>query len=98
MAYNTNIKVITLDGTGTETDLVFGVKDQYSSYELIGAVTTIGNYAIVPTGTPQLGTTFVFDYQATVDITTNGNTFAIFGTQITQELLITKLTLRSLRQ
>jgi len=91
MAYNKNIKVITLDGTGTETDLVFGVKDQYSSYELIGAVTTIGNYAIVPTGTPQLGTTFVFDYQATVDITTNGNTFAIFGTQITQELLITKL-------
>lgn len=91
MAYNTNIKVITLNGTGTETDLVFDVTDGYSSYQLIGAVTTIGNYAIVPTGTPQLGTTFVFDFQATVDITTNSNTFAIFGTQITQDLLITKL-------
>lgn len=91
MAYNTNIKVITLNGTGTETDLVFDVTDGYSSYQLIGAVTTIGNYAIVPTGTPQLGTTFIFDFQATVDITTNGNTFAIFGTQITQDLLLTKL-------
>jgi hypothetical protein len=89
MAYNTNILTITLDGTGVEIPTL-SVVDAYSNYQIVGAVTTIGNYAIVPTGTPQLGTTFVFDYQATVALGL-GLTFAVFGTQITQELLTKKL-------
>jgi hypothetical protein len=78
---------IVLDGTGTEIPTL-SVTGTYNEYLLTGSVTTIGNYAIVPTGTPQYGTTFVFRSIAVVDITTNGNTFAIFGQQITQAQLL----------
>jgi hypothetical protein len=93
MAYNTNILTITLDGTGVEIPTL-SVSEQYSSYLLRGSATASGNYAIVPTGTPQLGTTFIFDYQATLNLGTFPApvyTFSLFGTQITQDLLITKL-------
>lgn len=89
MAYNSNILSILLDGSGTEIPTL-NISDPYEKYLLTGApAINTGNYAIVPTGTPQLGTTFIFDYQATLNL--GGNTFAIFGTQITQDLLLTKL-------
>lgn len=87
MALNTDILEITFDGTGVEIPSL-SVSVPYNSYLLTGAVTTIGNYAIVPTGSPQFGTVFVFYYTGTLDITTNGNTFAIFGQSITQAQLL----------
>jgi len=90
MAYNTNIKEITLNGTGTETDLVFDVTDGYSSYLLTGSAVASGNYAIVPTGIPQLGTKFIFLYNAILDLGTFPApvyTFSLFGTPITQAQL-----------
>ena len=90
MAFNSNILNIPLDGTGTEIPTL-NVTDPYEKYLITGANTTIGNYAIVPTGTPQLGTTFLFKYKATTDITTNGNTFAIFGQALTQNQLLIEL-------
>ena len=90
MAFNSNILNIPLDGTGTEIPTL-NVSDPYEKYLITGANTTIGNYAIVPTGTPQLGTTFLFKYKATTDITTNGNTFAIFGQALTQNQLLIEL-------
>lgn len=92
MAYTSNILEITLDGTGTESALSsLSVTDPYEKYILSGAVTAIGNYAIVPTGTPQLGTTYVFEYEAVLDITTNGTTFSLFGTSFNQTQLTSKL-------
>lgn len=90
MAIFTNSLDITLNGTGTEIPTL-NVTDPYSDYEISGNVVTTGNYAIVPTGTPQSGTTFIFDYNALVDITTNSNTFSIFGVALTQEQLNLKL-------
>lgn len=90
MAFNSNILNIPLDGTGTEIPTL-NVSDPYEKYLITGANTTIGNYAIVPTGTPQLGTTFLFKYKATTDITTNSNTFAIFGQALTQNQLLIEL-------
>ena len=90
MAFNSNILNIPLDGTGTEIPTL-NVTDPYEKYLITGANTTIGNYAIVPTGTPQLGTTFLFKYKATTDITTNSNTFAIFGQALTQNQLLIEL-------
>ena len=90
MAFNSNILNIPLNGTGTEIPTL-NVTDPYEKYLITGANTTIGNYAIVPTGTPQLGTTFLFKYKATTDITTNGNTFAIFGQALTQNQLLIEL-------
>lgn len=90
MAFNSNILNIPLDGTGTEIPTL-NVSDPYEKYLITGANTTIGNYAIVPSGTPQLGTTFLFKYKATTDITTNGNTFAIFGQALTQNQLLIEL-------
>jgi hypothetical protein len=90
MAFNSNILNIPLDGTGTEIPTL-NVTDPYEKYLITGANTTIGNYALVPTGTPQQGTTFLFKYKATTDITTNGNTFAIFGQALTQNQLLIEL-------
>ena len=90
MAINSNILLIFLDGTGTEIPTL-NVSDPYEKYLITGAVTAIGNYAIVPTGSPQQGTTFLFKYKATTDITTNGTTFAIFGQQLTQNQLLIEL-------
>jgi len=88
MAFNTSILTITLNGTGTEIPTL-NVTDPYQSYLITGSATAIGNYGIVPTGTPQLGTTFLFNYTGTLDITTNSKTFTLFGTNITQ-LQLTK--------
>jgi len=90
MAYTSNILQIVLDGTGTEIPAL-NVTDAYDRYIISGAVTATGNYAIVPTGTPQLGTTYIFEYEATLDITTNGTTFSLFGVSFNQTQLISKL-------
>ena len=90
MAYVSNILPIPLDGTGTEIPTL-SVNDPYEKYIITGTVTTIGNYAIVPTGSPLTNTTYVFEYDAIVDITTNGNTFAIFGQSLNQTQLNSKL-------
>jgi len=87
MALDKNIRKITLDGTGTEIPAL-KVTVFNDAYLLTGAVTATGNYAIVPTGTPQFGTTYTFIYNATLDITTNGKTFSLFGTSITQAQLL----------
>ena len=78
MAINTLTLPITLNGTGTEIPAL-NVDDIYGIYILEGAATAIGNYAIVPTGTPTIGLTYKFLYRATLDITTNGTTFSLFG-------------------
>lgn len=90
MAINSNILNIPLDGTGTEIPTL-NVTDPYEKYLITGANTAIGNYAINSSGTPQLGTTFIFEYEASLDITTNGNTFSIFGVNLTQNQLLSKL-------
>lgn len=90
MAFLRNILNIPLDGTGTEIPTL-SVNDPYDSYLITGAITAIGNYTIVPTGTPQQGTTFIFEYEAVLDITTNGTTFLIFGVSLTQTQLSSKL-------
>lgn len=90
MAYTSNILEIVLDGTGTEIPAL-NVTDPYEKYIISGAVTATGNYAIVPTGTPQLGTTYIFEYEATLDITTNGTTFSLFGQSLNQAQLLSKL-------
>ena len=86
MAFNTSILNITLTGAGTEIPTL-NVTDPYTSYLITGSVTAIGNYTIVPTGTPQLGTTFLFTFNGILDITTNGTTFSLFGVNITQAQL-----------
>mgnify|MGYP003343263409 FL=1 len=91
MALQTNILKITLDGTGTEIPTL-DISTGYDSYLITGTAISTGNYAIVPTGVPQLGDKFVFEYNGTLDITTNGNTFALFATSITQEQLLKKWT------
>lgn len=91
---NTNVRKITLDGTGTEIPTL-SVSALYTSYLITGTVTATGNYAITATGTPQLGTRFLFDYEATLDITTNGTTFSLFGTSITQAQLLKTWTLEA---
>ena len=87
MAFETNILPIPLDGTGTEIPAL-NVTDAFSSYMLTGAAIAIGNYAIVPTGSPQIGTTYVFENKSVLDITTNGVTFSLFGVSITQDQLL----------
>ena len=90
MPYTSSLLSIPLNGTGTEIPAL-NVTDSFDSYEITGAVTATGNYAIVPTGIPQTGTTFDFDYNATLDITTGGHTFSIFGVSLNQTQLNTKL-------
>ncbi len=86
MAINLNILSIPLNGTGTEIPTL-NVTDAYEKYVLTGSTIATGNYALVPTGTPIQGTTFIFKYKASVDITTNGTTFSIFGQALTQNQL-----------
>lgn len=93
MAFNESQLEIPLDGTGTEIPTL-SVNDFYDIYHITGAVVAIGNYAIVPTGTPQAGIVFLFDYNATLDITTNGTTFSIFGQALTQSQLTSRLTIK----
>ena len=78
---------ITLNGTGTEIPAL-NTTDSYQLYVLQGTATAIGNYAIVSTGTPSLGMTYVFKYIGILDITTNGTTFSLFGSAITQAQLL----------
>jgi hypothetical protein len=78
---------IPLNGTGTEIPAL-NILDNYNIYYIFGTATAIGNYAIVPTGTPFTGCLFHFKYKATLDITTNGTTFSLFGTSITQAQLL----------
>jgi len=87
MAYTINILPITLTGAGTEIPTL-NVTDAYDKYFISGTATAIGNYAIVPTGSPQIGTTYKFNYRGTLDITTNGTTFSLFGVTITQAQLL----------
>lgn len=87
MAYTINILPITLTGAGTEIPTL-NVTDAYDKYFISGTATAIGNYAIVPTGSPQIGTTYRFNYRGTLDITTNGTTFSLFGVTITQAQLL----------
>ena len=90
MAYISNILPIVLDGTGTEIPTL-SVNDTYEKYIITGTQIAIGNYAIVPTGSPLINTTFLFEYDATLDITTNGTTFSIFGQSLNQTQLNSKL-------
>lgn len=92
MAINLNILSIPLNGTGTEIPAL-NVTDPFEKYVLTSTitVTATGNYAIVPTGTPQQGTTFIFKYKASLDITTNSKTFSIFGQALTQNQLTSDL-------
>lgn len=79
--------VIALDGTGTEIPAL-NTTDSYNLYIIEGTAMAIGNYAIVPTGTPFLGLTYKFLYRASLDITTNGTTFKLFGSpNFTQQQL-----------
>lgn len=90
MAYISNILPIVLDGTGTEIPTL-SVNDTYEKYIITGTQIAMGNYAIVPTGSPLINTTFLFEYDATLDITTNGTTFSIFGQSLNQTQLNSKL-------
>lgn len=87
MAFQSSILPIVLNGTGTEIP-VLNTTDNFDFYTIRGAVTSIGNYAIVPTGVATNGLTFLFEYKGIIDITTNNNTFSIFGASITQEQLL----------
>lgn len=84
---NKSIKKISLNGTGTEIPTI-DVLDAFEVYYITGTATAIGNYAIAPTGTPKLGTSFKFNYDGVLDITTNSTTFTLFGTTIVQQQLI----------
>jgi hypothetical protein len=86
----TNPKIYTLTGAGTEIPN-FNVTDTYDKYIIKGSATSIGNYAISVTGTPQLGDTFIIKYKGVLDITTNGNTFSILGQSLTQNQLLSDL-------
>jgi hypothetical protein len=86
----TNLKVYTLTGAGTEI-ANFNVADTFEKYIIKGSATSIGNYAISITGTPQAGETFIVKYKGVLDITTNGNTFSILGQSLTQNQLISDL-------
>lgn len=52
-------------------------------YNIIGTATMISNVTIAPTGTPITGLTYVFNYKAILDITTNSTTVLIFGQNLT---------------
>ena len=52
---------ITLDGTSTEIPAL-NVIDTYDLYLIKGTAIAIGNYSLVPTGTPVTGLTYKFQY------------------------------------
>lgn len=93
MAQNLNNLSIPLNGTGTEIPTL-NITDNYAEYWISGTVIATGNYGIVPTGTPQNGTTFIFNYIAVVDITTHSKTFSIFGQSLTQNQLLYPLLIK----
>lgn len=78
---------IPLDGSGTEIPTL-NTTDSYQMYLITGTAVAIGNYAIVPTGTPNLGMTYFFRYLGTLDITTGSKTFSLFGETISQAQLL----------
>lgn len=86
MATTTITLSIPLNGTGTEIPSLL-TTDPYDLYLITGTAVAIGNYAIVPTGTPGLGLTYNFRFIGSLDITTNTKTFSLFGVAITQEQL-----------
>jgi hypothetical protein len=87
MAIFNNYLEITLDGTGSEVSPL-SVTDPYNLYILKGSATAIGNYAISTSGTPYKGLTYTFLYRGSLNITTNGTTFKIFGSSnFTQQQL-----------
>ena len=86
MATTTITLPIVLNGTGTEIPSLL-TTDPYDLYLIRGTAVAIGNYAIVPTGTPGLGLTYNFRFIGSLDITTNTKTFSLFGVTITQEQL-----------
>ncbi len=88
MALNEIVQKIILDGSGTEIPTL-SISSGYNEYYITGTATAIGNYTIVPTGSPRLGTTFVFKYSGTLDITSNSVTFLIFGQALIQSQLNT---------
>lgn len=77
---------ITLDGTSTEIPAL-NVTDTYDLYLIKGTAIAIGNYSLVPTGTPVPGLTYKFQYTGNLDITTNTKTFSLFGYNVTQTQL-----------
>ncbi len=87
MPVTTSTLLIPLNGTGTEIPAL-NTTDPYELYLITGNAVAIGNYAIVPTGSTFLGLTYCFKYKATLDITTNGTTFSLFGVSITQAQLL----------
>jgi len=87
MPLNQLTLVITFNGTGTEIPSL-DTTSLYGLYYFQGTAIAIGNYGIVPTGTPSVGTSYKFVYRATLDITTNSKTFTLFGTNITQAQLV----------
>jgi hypothetical protein len=54
-------------------------------YNIIGTATMISNVTIAPLGTPVLGLTYVFNYKAVLDITTNSTSITIFGQTLTDQ-------------
>jgi len=77
---------IPLNGTGTEIPAL-NVIDTYDLYLIKGSAIAIGNYALVPVGTPVTGLTYKFQYTGNLDITTNTKTFSLFGYNLTQTQL-----------
>jgi hypothetical protein len=82
-------QLYTLNGTGTEIP-AFVTTASIDEYIIKGSVIAIGNYTLVPSGTPIQGTTIIINYEGNLDITTNSTTFSVFGTSINQTLLSTK--------
>tara|TARA_R110000868_G_scaffold1729_5_gene13922 strand:+ start:18309 stop:19682 length:1374 start_codon:yes stop_codon:yes gene_type:complete len=92
MAFNLPTSRLTLDGTGAEAWMPLPISDITERYIIDGTgIVAIGNYTIVPSGVPVAGDTLLFEYEATLDITTNGTTFSLFGTALTQLQLNSKL-------
>lgn len=89
MATYKNINVFTLTGAGSEIPAL-AITDPYNSYLITGTAIALANYTITYSGVPQLGDTFEISYNGTLDITTNGTTFSILGTSITQAQLLKK--------
>lgn len=52
-------------------------------YNITGAATMASNVTIAPLGTPLSGLTYVFNYKAVLDITTNSTSITIFGQTLT---------------
>jgi hypothetical protein len=52
-------------------------------YNIIGTATMISNVTIAPTNTATTGLTYVFNYKAILDITTNSTSVTIFGQALT---------------